>query len=143
MGGGLRIVRNGERELKHQTSSFNIQRSSKHQTPSANKTPHSKRQRFTNHFMSTSRLITFSLCLNLVLAGVLIYAHCRSPAMGQPAFASKEITNRSPRLDARRSTLDTSAAGAPAAAAVVDEPFWWAQSESEDYRVYVANLRAI
>jgi hypothetical protein len=81
------------------------------------------------------RLI-LSVCLNLLLAGVVVWAALTSAGREGRRLISRNVTNRVE--SARRTTNATMPVVVEVAA-----PFNWQQVESPDYRVYVKNLRAI
>ena len=72
-------------------------------------------------------ILTVSMTLNAVLAGVLLYQSVREPATQVPPAVERTET----------------AAAAPAPVARASDPFRWSQLESSDYRTYVANLRRV
>ncbi len=78
----------------------------------------------------SSRLLSFSLCLNLVLLGMVGYRVGRSHLGGSIPTAAEPIpqTNR---------LAQTSAELAP----MTPAPLRWSELESEDYPTYVVNLR--
>ncbi|MDB6029212.1 MAG: hypothetical protein JWM68_5435 [Verrucomicrobiales bacterium] len=80
----------------------------------------------------SSRLLSFSLCLNLVLLGVAGYWAAKSHSGGtiQPANGLPQTNH------AEEKGLEL----APAALAAAPVPLRWDELESEDYPTYVANL---
>jgi uncharacterized protein (DUF4415 family) len=80
--------------------------------------------------------LILSVCLNLLLAGAVVWAALTRAGREGRRLISRNVTNR---VESARRTTN-------AAVSVVVEvaaPFNWQQVESADYRVYVKNLRAI
>jgi hypothetical protein len=80
--------------------------------------------------------LILSVCLNLLLAGAVVWAALTRAGREGRRLISRNVTNR---VESERLTTN-------AAVSVVVEvaaPFNWQQVESADYRVYVRNLRAI
>lgn len=77
-----------------------------------------------------------SLVLNAMLAGVVAWAAMVRQDVPLPFSVARQLTNRTLRV---RTTVQESA---PTVVAV-NAPFRWGDVESADYRVYMANLRAI
>jgi hypothetical protein len=89
--------------------------------------------------MTAARLLTISVCLNL-LFGMLALRPQRARSTHDSAnLVSKELTNRNIRAFPQ---APPSAPAQPLTIEVV-EPFHWSQLESEDYRIYTRNLRSI
>lgn len=89
--------------------------------------------------MNAKPVLVVSLVANLALGAALLWnSHSAksTPEPGAPAAAS----NAPARVEVRTKTSSPEAAAAPAAAA---QKFDWRLVESEDYRKYIANLRAI
>ncbi|HWH69275.1 MAG TPA: hypothetical protein VNT26_07805, partial [Candidatus Sulfotelmatobacter sp.] len=85
------------------------------------------------------RWLVLSVSLNLLLLGVVGYAARHTPGAADARSTSVPLTHR-----ALRATPKPALAPQPQpSVAQVEEPFHWSQLESEDYRVYAANLRAI
>jgi hypothetical protein len=80
--------------------------------------------------------LILSVCLNLLLAGVVVRAARTSTGREGHRLLSRGVTNRVERV--RDPTNEALPVVVGAAA-----PFKWQQVESADYRVYVENLRAI
>jgi len=87
--------------------------------------------------MKTARWLAFSLGLNVLLLAMFFYRAFEKP---QHAAFRSEITNRTIRVIPERSTVAES--GSTGHLEVI-QSFHWSQLESEDYRVYAANLRAL
>ena len=87
--------------------------------------------------MKTARWLAFSLGLNVLLLAMFFYRAFEKP---QHAAFLSEITNRTIRVIPERSTVAES--GSTGHLEVI-QSFHWSQLESEDYRVYAANLRAL
>ncbi len=86
------------------------------------------------------RLIS-SLTLNVLLLGLVLWlVRPGSPSVADPRI-SRSITNRALRVPPPPAPAPAPATGPQTLE--VNEPFHWAQLESADYRVYVANLRAV
>ena len=84
---------------------------------------------------------TLSLALNALLLGLLLRNPMTGPRPGTPAPASSPGTNHVTSVQPQPAPPPASE---PLPQVVqVNEPFHWAQVESPDYRVYLANLRAI
>ena len=82
-----------------------------------------------------------SLILNALLLSRVLWLALAEPRAGTRTRISDSVTNRIPSV--QRQPVPP-AAGQPLPQVVqVNEPFHWAQIESTDYRVYLANLRAI
>jgi hypothetical protein len=79
-------------------------------------------------------LLKISICLNLVLAGGLIFMLHQKPAADP---APQVVVETRPAM-----TAETAAAPQTTVQSV-PEPFRWSQLEAKDYHVYVKNLRAI
>jgi hypothetical protein len=91
--------------------------------------------------MKSSSWITASLGLNVLLLAVVVYAASGRAARRTGSLVSRELTNRTVRV-ARQPNRPAPAPAEPTTVEV-PEPFQWSQIESQDYRVYVANLREI
>src|SRR6266566_5944163 len=87
--------------------------------------------------MKTARWLAFSLGLNVLLLAMFFY---RAFEKAQHAAFLSKITNRTIRVIPERSTVAES--GSTGHLEVI-QSFHWSQLESEDYRVYTANLRAL
>ena len=87
--------------------------------------------------MKTARWLAFSLGLNVLLLAMFFYRAFEKP---QHAAFLSEITNRTIRVIPERSTV--AEPGSTGHLEVI-QSFHWSQLESEDYRVYAANLRAL
>ncbi len=87
--------------------------------------------------MKTARWLALSLGLNVLLLAVCLYEAFEKR---QHAGSRSEITNRTIRVTPERSTA---AESSTIRQLEVIESFHWSQLESEDYRVYAANLRAL
>src|ERR1041385_3933781 len=87
--------------------------------------------------MSVSELTVGSICLNVVLAIVALALSKPPPA--QPALLKSPpaTMNKATRIKRIPSLATSPAANAPVA------PFNWRTIESDDYKKYVTNLRAI
>lgn len=86
--------------------------------------------------MKTSRWLRLSLGLNLLLAAALAFAAWPRATSGRPPAALAHLTNRPLRV--------TEITHEPAPMVVEVTPaFHWRELESTDFRVYMANLRAI
>ncbi len=84
--------------------------------------------------MKLRRWLVFSLALNAVLAGVVVWpGHTRGPDVGF-GLVSRFITNRVVRV--RHVIVET-----PPEVVEVTAPFHWAEVEASDYRVFIENLR--
>ena len=83
----------------------------------------------------------FSLALNALLAGLVVWLAFATSPPGRNAGGSRFLTNRVLRLQPQPAAPLTHES-APEVLEI-NEPFHWAQLESADYRVYVANLRAV
>ena len=85
--------------------------------------------------------LTCSLTLNALLLGLVLWlAQVASPSETRVGV-SRFLTNRVLRVQHRPAPPP---AGEPSPEVVeVNEPFHWAQLESADYRIYLANLRGI
>jgi hypothetical protein len=87
--------------------------------------------------MKTARWLAFSLGLNALLLALQLYRGFERP---QRAAFFSEITNRTIRVIPEPSTaIESRSTGH----LEVIQSFHWSQLESEDYRVYAANLRAL
>jgi len=80
--------------------------------------------------------LILSVCLNLLLAGVVVRAARTSTGREGRGLFSCGVTNRAARV--RHTTNEAAPVVVEVAA-----PFNWQQVESADYRVYIENLRAI
>jgi hypothetical protein len=89
--------------------------------------------------MNTGRWLILSLALNLALGAAALWSARRAPS-GSSTFSSREITNRNIRVAARPQSAGPTGG---TNTIEVNEPFHWSQLESEDYRIYAANLRGI
>jgi hypothetical protein len=89
--------------------------------------------------MKSARWLILSLALNLGLGASLLWL-ARGAPLASSHLSSREITNRNIRVAARSPMAGD---GAGTQTVQVNEPFHWSQLESEDYRVYTANLRGI
>ena len=87
--------------------------------------------------MKTARWLAFSLAVSVVLLAVCLYEAFEKR---QHAGSRIEITNRTIRVTSDRPTAAES--GSTGQLEVI-QSFHWSQLESEDYRVYAANLRAL
>jgi hypothetical protein len=85
--------------------------------------------------------LKLSLALNVFLLAVVLCAAQYRSARSLGSGISTQMTNRQMRF-ARQSSNNTSGSNEPASV-LINLPFNWSQLESEDYRAYVANLRAI
>jgi hypothetical protein len=84
--------------------------------------------------------LTISLGLNAVLAALLAWLAGVAPGGHTPFARSPELTNRlvrSSKISVRPLPIPTPTTNE------VTEPFNWSRLESQDYRVYVANLRSV
>lgn len=82
-----------------------------------------------------------SLMLNALLSGFVMWLACAGARPEIRADFSRFLTNRVPRVKPQSAPR---AASEPVPEVVeATGPFHWAQLESADYRVYVANLRGI
>ena len=85
--------------------------------------------------------LTFSLTLNVILLGLVLWFALPGSQSEADSRISRLMTNRMLRVN--------HASAAPPAreplpeVETVNEPFHWAQLESIDYRIYLANLRGI
>jgi hypothetical protein len=86
--------------------------------------------------MSAHRLLLLSLVLNAALAGLVAWAWLEQRATPAPAGAIQHLTNRALRIQV------VPREAAPQIVEVMP-PFHWREVESTDYRVYLANLRAL
>lgn len=88
-------------------------------------------------------LVVISLVANLLLSGAVLKRHLaeKNRTNVRGAGLPSEVTNRQLRVG-RQWVVPPVQAPAPVTIEVT-EPFHWAQLESQDYREYVANLRAI
>lgn len=84
--------------------------------------------------------LTFSLTLNALGLGLVLWLAWPGSRAEARARVSHFLTNRVSRL--KPQPAPPVEAAAPTAIEV-NEPFQWAQVESADYRVYLANLRGI
>jgi hypothetical protein len=80
--------------------------------------------------------LTFSLFLNVLLAVLVGWCVKMRETRGGVAAVSTSMTNRVVRVRYETNQL-------PAAVMSVNASFHWTEVESTDYRVYMANLRAI
>lgn len=80
----------------------------------------------------SSRLLSFSLCINLLLLGGVGYWGVRNHSSAEPATVEPTAETNQPSA--------TNSEFAPPVA-VVPAPLQWSELESEDYPTYVANLR--
>src|SRR6266478_5564731 len=87
--------------------------------------------------MKTARCLAFSLGLNGLLLALCLY---RAFEMRQHEAFVSEMTNRTIRAIPEPSTAGESL---PTSHPEMIQCFHWSQIESEDYRVYAANLRAL
>jgi hypothetical protein len=84
---------------------------------------------------------TFSLALNALLAGGVLWLACGGARPELCADFSRFLTNRVLRV---KTQFAPPSAGEPVPEVVeTTEPFHWAQLESADYLIYLANLRGI
>jgi len=90
--------------------------------------------------MKLKLVLTASILLDLVLAGWLMLLLCTPK--GQPAGAAAINDSHQSAASAPQRRGTAKAAPLPASPSRV-APFDWRQVESEDYRQYLANLRAI
>ena len=88
--------------------------------------------------MKPASWLILSLALNLALGAAILWPRS-SPRAFLP-LSSREITNRNIRVAARPPAAPHDAGPKTIE---INEPFHWSQLESEDYRVYAANLRGI
>jgi len=87
--------------------------------------------------MKAARWLAFSMGLNVLLLALCLY---RAFEKRQHTAFFNEITNRTIRAIPEPSmAVESRSTGHPEAI----ESFHWSQLESEDYRVYAANLRAL
>lgn len=86
------------------------------------------------------RLI-FSLTLNALLLGLVLWLALAGPRSATRNEASRCLTEHS--LMEEHQPARPPATEPPPGVVEVNEPFHWAQIESADYRVYLANLRAL
>ncbi len=86
--------------------------------------------------MNRRSFLVLSFGLNLVLTGIVAWAAKSRAAAAVPPRIPEPITNR---------VVRTRPFTNPPGPAVIEvaAPFNWAQVESTDYRIYIANLRAI
>lgn len=80
--------------------------------------------------------LILSLALNVALAGLLGWAALARPGGPTPFSVAQQLTNRTLRV---RKVVRESAP----ATVEVTAPFHWSEVESTDYRLYIANLRAL
>ncbi len=80
--------------------------------------------------------LLFSLSVNLVLAGAIFFVVSKRPVAADPKSVSKAVTNKWARLQRK-------AVAVPPPTIEVAQAFHWSEIESEDYRIYLANLRAV
>src|SRR5687767_13080289 len=87
-------------------------------------------------FMNTRVFLILSICANLLLAGYIVYqGRAKSPASAAVESAPKTVAVApitAPKSDGKTVTVTVPAAGLD-----------WRNVESEDYKKYIANLRAI
>lgn len=83
-----------------------------------------------------TRWLIFSLALNVVLAGAMLWAAHRREAADSAHSIWRYVTNRPVRV--RHTVIEQ-----PPRVVEVAAPFQWSEVESSDYRVYLANLRGI
>jgi hypothetical protein len=83
-----------------------------------------------------------ALTLNVLLLGFVVWLACAGPGRETPLNFPRYLANRLLRVKQVPSPPLSSIVPVPEVVEV-SEPFDWAQLESTDYRVYVANLRAI
>ena len=96
--------------------------------------------------MKSSRRIAVSLCVNVLLAGVVIWTSRNMLPRTATGGGSQQGANHGLLLGTRDATLDTPSSNTPHSSPspiVVDAPFRWPQLESPDYRLYVRNLRGV
>jgi len=86
--------------------------------------------------MKPARWLALSIGVNGLLLAVLLNRAFQHPP--RAAFIS-EITNRTIRVVPQPNSVESR----PTNSIEIIEPFHWSQLESEDYRVYAANLRAL
>jgi hypothetical protein len=86
--------------------------------------------------MNRQSWLRLSLCLNVLLAGVVVWAAKSRVNRFAGTRVSELVTGRAMRMEARTNE-------ASPAVLEVNAPFHWRQVESADYRVYIENLRAI
>src|SRR5688572_29881660 len=90
--------------------------------------------------MRPAVIIAILLGINLALlstVGYLIYVIKREPPAREKAAEPKRAVSSPRRMLTRPAPLSTAGLSPP------PEPFNWAQVESTDFKVYIANLRAI
>jgi hypothetical protein len=87
--------------------------------------------------MKTKVLLAVSLALNLVLAGALLWPAKHRSAPGATPAAPTAPARTAPAVPEKSSMPETIVAAKPA------QSFDWRMVESEDYKQYIANLRAI
>jgi hypothetical protein len=86
--------------------------------------------------MNTRRWLILSLALNLALGAAVAWAAFARSGGSTPFSVAQQLTNRTLRV---RKVVRES----PPATVEVTAPFHWSEIESSDYRIYMANLRAI
>lgn len=86
--------------------------------------------------MNSRRWLSISLALNATLGAVIAWAALARSGPSAPFSVAQQLTNRTLRV---RKVVRES----PPATIEVTAPFHWSEIESSDYRVYMANLRAI
>lgn len=88
--------------------------------------------------MKSKAILVISVLLNVALAGAVVYLSSRRPPTEQTAASAPAQTPATPKPEAMP---------APAALTVITnqsgQTLDWRMVESEDYRKYIANLRAI
>lgn len=86
--------------------------------------------------MNARRWLFVSLALNTVLGAVIAWAAFSRSGGSAPFSVAPQLTNRTLRVcKVARESVPTTVE--------VTTPFHWSEIESSDYRVYMANLRAI
>ncbi len=97
--------------------------------------------------MNVRAAILLSAGLNAALTAVLVLfpSPTSAPTAAAAAVSAAPAPSLAPAATARRKLVRTSAASSPspAPASAPGEAFHWRQIESNDYRRYIANLRAI
>jgi hypothetical protein len=85
---------------------------------------------------------TLSLALNALLVGFVTWLACAGPHWEIRADISRFLANRGLRVKPHFA-LPPPACGLAPEVVEIEESFHWAQLESADYRVYLANLRGL